>query len=195
MALFVLVIAGTAHAQFVHVSNCRIITQRGSYVVINNINATASNAVPIPGGGSACILITTDFVTLNLAGFAITGSNVSSGIATDSVDRSGIHVHSGTVANFSDIGVNLHGNGHTIEQIRAVNNLGGGISVFGSITAKQGHRVLGNTAISNGDFGINVACPAVVLGNVAAGNGAGSAPEQIVVGFTACTRQENSPSP
>jgi hypothetical protein len=172
------------------ISNCTTITRPGSYTSINNITATTSNV-----NGGACILIQADFVTFNLAGFAITGSNLPffiQGIAT-SGNHNGIYVHSGTIANFSDVGVNLSGDGLTVEGIRAVNNSGGGISASNP-GGKNGHWIVGNTAISNGDFGINVFCPAVVLENVAAGNGAGTTGEQIVAGFTAYTAAENSPS-
>ncbi len=199
VALFVLVIAGTAHAKkenrFI-IDECTTITEPGSYVVTRNITATQDNVISgAAGATSACILIKADFVTINLDGFAITASNlgstVASGISTDGVDHYGIYVHSGTVASFSRTGVVLVGEGHSVEHIRAVQNAGDGIYVASALGVVNGHRIVANTAISNGYQGIYVACPAVVLENVAAGNRV----SDIATGLSPCNSQENSPLP
>ena len=201
LGLFVLLFAGTVQAEILNplVSNCTIISQPGSYTVINNITATPSNVKPLPGtsGAYACILITADFVTLNLNGFSITGSNLgstpASGISTDVVEHTGIYVHSGTVANFSQAwGIELLGNGHTVEHIRAVMN-GSGIAAFSLLGASgvNGHRIVSNTAVSNVGGGILVYCPAVVLENAVAGNG----PFQIEIAGGCLSGVQNSPAP
>jgi hypothetical protein len=207
VVLFVLLLAGTAYAKHETpnpflISDCTTITQPGSYVLTNNIVATPSSIITVTPPGfvstTACIVITADFVTLDLAGFVITGSELGAscadGIATtEDVDHYGIYVHSGTVANFScassGVGVFLYGNGHTVEHIRALKNHDGIIVLSFTASHFAGHRIVGNTAISNPSTGIFVECPAVVLENTAAGNGS-----QIQENG-ACTSLENSPLP
>jgi hypothetical protein len=176
------------------ISDCTTIAQPGSYVVTNNITATSSNVIAIPGLNPACIVITADFVTLDLDGFAITGSNLSTslihGVSTDFVNHFGIYVHSGTVTNFSGFGVALFGNGHTVEHIRAVKNLDG-IIVHGLGASPNGSRIVGNIAIANSSIGINVGCPSVVLENAAAGNGT----DINLFSGVGCNLQENVPTP
>jgi|SRR5690349_3901375 len=207
--LFVLALAGRSHAQLENpvITNCTTITAPGSYVLLHNLTATASNVQTIPvTGNRACILIDADFVTLDMAGFAITGSNLGSLIVSGVVARTGIpstehqgiHVRAGTVANLTGSGVLLFGKGHTVENVRALNNFFDGIVVAGS--AAGGHRIIGNVAVSNGASGITVLCPAVVLENSASGNGGGIPGQEIVQIInpntnSACTSQENSPVP
>ena len=200
IGLFLFLVAGTSHAQLIPIRNCTTISTPGSYILTNNITATPSNILPVPQAiAKACIVITADFVTLNLAGFAITASNLGSTLATgidtpNGTDLHGIYVHDGTVANFSVDGVLLVGVGHTVEHIRALNNGRAGIQVYG-VFAIGGGRLVGNTLISNQVEGIYVACPAVVLENAAAGNGNGSSFQQIEESPPgSCTSQENSPA-
>lgn len=198
VAVFGLVIAGTAHAQ-TKINDCTTITEPGSYVVTKNIRATSTNLIPPPVGNElpSCILIAADFVTLDLAGFTIDGSNLTTfanGINAPAINgpsHKGIVVHSGTVANFPGTGVHLFGNGHTVHDIRAFNNSFVGIAVGGGVFEPNGHRIIGNTAISNGQEGIVVLCPAVVLENVASGNGSLD-----ISAISGClTGVQNSPAP
>lgn len=200
VALLVGLFGGTMHATTA-ISSCFKITHPGSYVLTGNITATASNVICCGISGlPACILIAADFVTLNLNGFAVTNSTAPSahGISTDknlttgnAVDHYGIYVYSGTVANFPGVGVYLFGAGHTVEHIRAVRNGEEGIWVRSFSDPTMAHRIVGNTAISNGGGGIFVACPAVVLENVAAGNPAGA---DILEFGSGCTNAENNPN-
>ena len=169
------------------INNCTIITAPGSYVLSRNITASGTDQV--------CILIAADFVNLDLAGYTIAGpgsGNVfSDGIAVDACcNRQGIKVHSGIVTNFRNNGVYLPGIGMSVEQVAAIANGNYGIFV-GAAGAFDinGHRVVGNRALNN-RVGIAVNCPAVVLENVAAGNGT-----QIQTALFDCTALENSPAP
>jgi hypothetical protein len=179
------------------VENCTTITQPGSYFLGNNI-APASTSAMIPatiGGFSsfACILIASDFVTLDLAGYTIFGpsANIATyGISTD-IAHVGITVENGTVTKFTVAAVNLEGSSHAVAHIRAINNnppFGTGIQ-----TGADG-RVIGNIANNNGQ-GIIVTCPSVVLENMAANNdisifeGTDGSPNPL------CTNFENNPAP
>ncbi len=95
------------------------------------------------------------------------------------------------MANFAGSGVVLIGDGHAIDRIRATNNVVG-IGAFGSAS---GFRVSRNIAVNNKAAGISLSCPAVLVGNVAAGNGDQTDVSQIAMFGSNCTRQENSPAP
>ncbi len=190
----------SAEGEFVNpvITNCTTITQPGSYVVTNNITATAATVQPtnFPAGGNipACIVIATNFVTLDLAGHTIDGSTLSVGAGISSYDPSHDNVtfvHSGIVANFPNGGVALTGDGHTVKDVRAIHN-GAGISLFGSL---GGFRVIGNTVLNNRLAGLTVSCPAVLLENVATGNVDGTDAMQIQTFGTNCVSQQNSPAP
>lgn len=175
------------------------ITEPGSYIVTNNIVATAATLQPtnFPLGGSvpSCIVIAANFVSLDLAGHVIDGSAVptpANGISChDPSTANFAFVHSGVVANFTGIGVDLVGDGHAVDHIRSVNN-NVGISVFGVSGA---FRLSGNTAVNNRFAGLSVNCPAVLVGNVATGNGDQTDASQIGMFGSNCTREENSPAP
>ena len=185
------------------ITRCTTISQPGSYIVTNNIQANAGNLQTDPADPTAaiCIDITADFVTLDLAGHTIFGpagglvnsKKVVVGILA--TGHNAIEVRNGAVTGFG-FGVVLAengligGNGLIVEKMRALNNKETGIEVgFGG--SEEGHRVVGNTAVNNGGGGIAVNCPAVVLENVASGNHA----FQIGVVGANCTLLENSPAP
>ncbi len=181
------------------ISNCTTITEPGSYIVTNNILATAATLQPtnFPAGGNipSCIVIAANFVTLDLAGHVIDGSAISTpanGISShDPSSANFALVHSGVVANFAGSGIVLIGDGHAIHDIRATNNIVG-ISAFG---LTGGFRLSRNTVVNNKDSGISLSCPVVLVENVAAGNGDQTDASQIAMFGSNCTRQENSPAP
>ena len=168
---------------------CTKITQPGSYVLKNNITATAVELKPtwIPGY-SGCIVIAADFVTINLSGYLITGpGGFSVAIAQDTITRIGDVVQSGSITGFSD-GVGFAGTAHTIEGVNASSNGDAGIYL-----KDGGNRVISNTANNNGGYGIYVTtCPNLLLENAANGNGGTNIREPV-----GCTdnRQENVPKP
>lgn len=196
LVLFLLGLApGIAKAQ-TKIGGCTTISAPGPYVLTKNITASISDLTvvgPSNNPYSTCIVVAADFVTLDLAGYTIAGPGVAPpapnyGITGDVVHQ-GIEVRSGAVTNFSGAGIWLVGSGNTVEHVRAIGNLGSGMVIQGGTVT--GNRVVGNTANSNGGFGISVACPAVVLENVATGNSGGD----IISSGSGCTMAENSPAP
>jgi hypothetical protein len=187
----VLLLAGTSYAQFTNpINNCTTISQPGSYVVTNNIFATTSNLNFVSISGQAgCIVVTSNFVTLDLGGFIIVASGLGSTSATGVIGvGNGIHVRSGTVAKFTYRGVWLNGYGNTVEHIGAFSNGADGIVLF-----RPGGRVVANTAVFNGGNGVSVSCPAVVLENVGTSNSGKQIFEDTLLGT--CTSLENNPAP
>jgi hypothetical protein len=178
-----------ANAQDKHVttiSTCTVIDRPGAYQVGKVITATLRDLIFIPEIFiPACIIITADFVTVDLGGNTIIGPGSGLGI-TSAGNTRGIKVHSGSVTNF-DVGVYLDGNSHTVEYVQGIGNRDGGISVG---IAGAGHRAIGNVTNNNGFVGLIVNCPSVVVGNVATNNGAFD-----IQTVGVCTRSDNSPPP
>ena len=102
------------------------ITQPGSYRLSGNL------AVPAGANG---ILIATDNVTIDLNGFAITGSSVAPGhgiVAGTDVPVQGyynITVRNGTIERMGQDGIHLLGDNILVEYVRARNNALSGIVV------------------------------------------------------------------
>ncbi|MDP9161474.1 MAG: hypothetical protein M3O09_14735 [Acidobacteriota bacterium] len=172
------------------ISSCAKINASGSYVLTKNITATAAAMKPVWPSPTflSCIIIAADNVTLDLAGYVITGpgSANTSGVSQDTTTRNGDVVHSGAVNNF-ETGVMFAGSGHTIQNINASKN-GDGIYIH----LQSGNRVIGNTANNNSRYGLNIeSCPNVLLENMANGN----AIADIYDRGSCDVRQENSPSP
>jgi hypothetical protein len=178
-----------------NIYTCTSISHPGSYQVVANITATASNVQT--GVILGCIVINTSNVTLDLAGHTITGPPGGfingagvAGVEGLSQGLEGIKVLNGVVTGLYD-GVLLYGSGHVVENVRSFNNVNIGILVYNAPIGPFGHRVVGNTAVGNGAAGIYVYCPSLVLQNAAAGNGAG----QIATNGTGCTLSGNLPAP
>ena len=73
------------------VTNCMAITQPGSYIVFNNIQATGD-----------CLVVQSDFVTIDLSGFAISGNGTGAGVVEHlAVGRRGITIRNGTITGFA----------------------------------------------------------------------------------------------
>jgi parallel beta-helix repeat protein len=182
----------TALAAVTGISGCTTLTHSGPYVLTKNITATAATMKPVWAGfWVGCIVIAADFVTVDMAGYVITGDGTGGktmGISQADQNRKGDVVRSGTVTNFA-IGVDFVGTGHTIEHVNASAN-GIGIDINGG----TGHRVIGNTTNNNQGIGIFIqTCSHLLLENAATGNPAGS---DIVEQVAACNnRQENLPAP
>ena len=171
------------------ITGCTTITKSGSYLLTNNITATATQLKPVwIGGYTGCVVIAADFVTIDLGGHVITGpGGFTVAVAQDTISRKGDVVHSGSVTGFSD-GIAFAGTSHTIEDINASNNGDAGIYLLNS-----GNRVIGNTANNNGAYGIYItACPNLLLENMANANGSTNIAEP---GGCTDNRQENVPAP
>jgi hypothetical protein len=183
--VLLLVFAGNARAAdgIQSIGSCRTIDKPGSYMLAKDLAARGT-----------CLLITTSFVTIDLAGYTIVGdgtgvgiSNGSGGLATDGIGPFDITVRNGTVTNFEH-GVHLDGRGHVVEGVRAVDNRGVGIHLISASNRVPGDGVLRNNVASrNGLVGLRAVqngFPAggfSVIGNVANSNGVGAAGSGIIV--------------
>jgi hypothetical protein len=155
---------------------CTAITAPGSYVVSNNLTAA----------GGDCLVVTSDFVTIDLDGFVISGAKGGSGV-TQVSDRPlrGIAVRNGTIVGFTQGILLSNSSAVAIERIRAIANAGDGIVagnnaiVRDSITVGNGNNgirlgqtalVTGNTSDENGGNGIQVDIGGNVAGNTVGRN-------------------------
>ena len=138
---------------------CAVITTPGFYRLIKNLPA---------GGGllanGNCIEVTVDNVTIDLAGYTMTGDGTGDGIANIGA-RQGIAVRDGTITGFNS-GVRLDiTSGAKVEWIRALDN-----DEFGIATGNHS-IVTGNIANGNGFSGIFTAGSNTITGNIASNNG------------------------
>lgn len=189
--------AAAAHADdTVKITSCQTIGAPGSYTLTKNVIAEPKTLIASGAGTPqryACILINADYVTLDLAGFAVIGDATPNTFGIQSGDHKGIVVRNGAVTGFTLSGVSLTGSYHTIENMRAIGNGANGLSVFGgpfaargsiirgsvasenarsgiSVAQNSSSVVTGNVTLNNGIYGIIVACPSVVTQNMAYGN-------------------------
>jgi hypothetical protein len=148
LAIAASVCAREASAAPTALTACQTINQPGSYVLANDLSITGE-----------CLVITTSLVTIDLAGFSITGNATGSGIRADQ-GVTNIVVRNGRIAGFAS-GINaLSATGSIVEGVQAVGNTGIGIAAGGIVR--------GNIAERNGSFGI--VAFGVVNGNFAAAN-------------------------
>ena len=120
------------------IKKCQTIDKPGSYKLVNNL--TSSNAI------ANCLAITADFVTIDLAGFAILGTR--GGTAIRGPSGTGITVRNGSIANFQT-GVDLSlANGSIVEGLRVRGDpfgIGTGITASGIV---KGNTVGGGGPIA-----------------------------------------------
>jgi len=139
------------------IEKCQTIDKPGSYKLINNltISALASN----------CLLITADSVTIDLAGFTISGpgtNNAAAGIVTGP-DTFGIAVRNGSIRGFGDTGVRLGGDASIVEGLRVVSFFSP--AAFGIVATGL---VKGNTVLDIeglGGSGIGISATGILTGN------------------------------
>ena len=124
------------------ITACQTITQPGSYVLANDLTSTSAD----------CLVITTSFVTINLAGFSISvGLPRTAILATSGTPLQGIAVRNGSIT--ASAGVNLDAAGGSIVEGLRVFVLGAGISATGIV---RGNAVTGGSAnVPVSQFGIN----------------------------------------
>jgi hypothetical protein len=129
---------------------CQTISQPGSYELGDNL---------VPTGFVDCLVITADGVTVDLAGFSISGSPTAFGrTAILAQVVSGIAVRNGYISNF-DTGVDL-----SLARLSIVE----GLRLFGGRGGRGGPGIIargivkGNTV---GNFGIGISVTGTVTGN------------------------------
>jgi parallel beta-helix repeat protein len=113
--------------------------------------------------GSDGITISADHVTLDLMGFSLIGSGGGTYEGIYMNGRSNVEIRNGTVRNFPGIGIGETGSlatGHRILNIRARDNGGSGIYLYGT-----SHTVKGCTAVGNGTNGIFAGTGSTITGN------------------------------
>jgi hypothetical protein len=157
-AIILAPIAGAREQGPIEIEQCRTIDKPGSYRLVNNLVA----------GTNDCLVITADFVTVDLAGFSISGTAISGparenrGIVTPLTPqgRRGIAVRNGSISGFG-MAVDLAGAaGSIVEGLRV---FGDGVSSRFGIGAEG--IVRNNTVM--GIVGTGIGANGTVTGNYA----------------------------
>jgi hypothetical protein len=133
------------------VTNCMAITQPGSYIVFNNIQATGD-----------CLVVQSDFVTIDLSGFAISGNGTGAGVVEHlAVGRRGITIRNGTITGFASAIQLGNSTAVTVERIHATANTFAGV-IAGDTSDVSNCKIIGN---GSGNA-INLGQRALVSGNI-----------------------------
>jgi nitrous oxidase accessory protein NosD len=155
--------AGAREEGPTEIDKCQTISNPGSYKLVNNITFTGT-------GPDACLLITADFVSIDLAGFTISkrlaGMLGSAAIRSTQGTR-GIAVRNGSILDFG-FGVDLSlSDGSIVEGLRVFGVAGseGGIFAKGIVKGNTVLGILGVVASGTGIFATGI-----VTGNYASGN-------------------------
>ena len=189
LALGAVILAPTAGAREegpIEIEKCQTISQPGSYKLVNNLTFT--------GNIGTCLDITASFVTIDLAGFTITGGlPPAETIIAAGDNTTGITVRNGSIsAFFTGFGVGLGGDASVVEGLRVAGNggsgiRGGGISATGIVRGNAVVRmaarltaggvgisatgvITGNYTTVNAHFGILAGGGSTVIGNTATNN-------------------------
>jgi hypothetical protein len=158
------------------ISNCMTITEPGSYVLDENLKASGD-----------CLVVAADFVTIDFAGFTISGDGTTGeGVTDNNAARRGIVIRNGAIQQFRN-GIFLFDTiGSAVERMQVSDNKIDGID-FGSgnrvsntivhdngnigISISGGSTVSHNVVKNNASVGIRVSCPSNVVDNTATTNG------------------------
>jgi hypothetical protein len=132
------------------IEKCQTISNPGSYKLVNNLTAAGD-----------CLLINADFVTVDLAGFAIIGSGTGTAIRfvgpTPQIPRRGFAVRNGTISGFVT-GIQFIRVGGTdgaiVEGLRIFGTAGGTTGLDGILV--RGAVVRGNTVVCGAGPGIGI---------------------------------------
>jgi hypothetical protein len=190
LGAIILALRGGAQAQDAReeapreIEKCRTIDKPGSYKLVNNLKT---------GPDANCLVITADFVTIDLAGFTITGGGGTSfdaaGIVAlpSSGNLVGIAVRNGSISNFAN-GVALgSADGSIVEGLRVSGD--GAVSTNGIIASGivKGNTVIGIFGIGP-EHGTGIIASGTVTGNYVAGSRGAQflvGPGSTVIGNTA----------
>jgi len=159
----------------IEIEKCQTISKPGSYVLVKNLVSTGGN----------CLVLAADHITIELAGFSISGNGTGAGVAAiGGAPLRGIAVRNGSISNFAvevlleaadgsiveglrlsglrpaagGVGIDAHGvvRGNTLISIPAT-----GILASGIIT---------DNYISDSGAGIGAGAGSTVIGNTAVNN-------------------------
>lgn len=149
------------------------ISQPGSYMLADNLDSVGD-----------CLIVRSDFVTIDLDGFAIRGDGTGAAVSshgTTGFIAHGLVVRNGTITRFMN---GLEIDDGIVEGVRAIDNTNEGILVVNGtvrnsfaegnandgITVGPGTLVLHNESTHNGDTGITAGLGSSVTGNVVSYN-------------------------
>jgi hypothetical protein len=142
------------------IEKCQTISNPGSYKLVNDLAFSA------PTG--TCLDITASSVTIDLAGFTISGPGQVLGITATAIaaggETRGITVRNGSISRF-DIGVGLGGDGSIVEGLRVFDGISAGIIATGIV---KGNSAVGMNGGPGAGSGISAA--GIVTGNYASHN-------------------------
>jgi hypothetical protein len=127
----------------------------GSYRLTGDLDA----------GGGGGVVITADYVTLDLNGFRV--SNATTGVATSTLSINNITVRNGTVSDTTNRGVDVGGLNGRIENVRVV--AAGSSAGAPAISAGDNCHVTDNVVVDAKFRGISVGSACTVARNVVRG--------------------------
>jgi hypothetical protein len=161
IALIGIGLASSAAAAPLGIVACTTLTVPGSYIVSKNLTAA----------GGDCLVVASDFVTIDLDGFVISstaGAKGGSGVAQLSGKSfRGIAVRNGTITGFAQAILLPDATGAMIERIRVIANSGDGIVAGNNAVVRD------SVTVANGDMGISLGQTALVTRNTSEENGGG----------------------
>ena len=198
--LFALPVAAFAAPPF----NCQTISQPGSYALTKNLTSTGD-----------CIVIASDNVTLDLAGFTISGNGSPTSVGIHEAPGTvfpgfrGVVIRNGNVTNFG-VGIEFFvSDGVTVENVNSSSNANNGLVLLNravvrssrfddnagnGLSVGDGAMITGNTATRNGNVGIGAGTGAMILNNVAINNKQSGISQDCPGAAIANTVSENGPT-
>jgi hypothetical protein len=139
------------------ISSCQTLSQPGSYVLNKNLTASGD-----------CLVIASDYVTVDLNGFVVSGAGTGTGIGeaggTAFPGFHGVTIRNGAVTRFAD-GIRFSNSvGVTVDHVNASFNTNGGVQLG------QRAVVTSSRADENGSIGIDVDIGSSLTGNTVGRN-------------------------
>jgi hypothetical protein len=159
------------------IKRCQTISEPGPYVLVNNLSFPGATA-------GTCLLITADFVTIDLAGFhidvgvrgggtAVKGNNgitVRNG-SIAAVDATGVALGDGSIVEGLQIAVVLHGNGISANGIVRDNTIIGSGGLGGQVGISNSTGVITHNYVAGlAGTGIDAGAGSTVIGNTSINN-------------------------
>jgi hypothetical protein len=147
------------------IEKCKTISKPGSYRLVNDLTFT--------GTTGTCLTIAASSVTIDLAGFTISGPNqpfppnLTTAIGAGN-DTTGIAVRNGSIAGFS-VGVDLGGDGSIVEGLRVFGHGCPCLLGIGATGVVKGNTVVGIAGLP-GPQGTGISATGIVTGNYVIGS-------------------------
>jgi len=136
-------------------NSCTTIVSSGSYILDRDLTAAGD-----------CLLIHAHYVTVDLAGFTISGNGTGRGIYDGGVSRRGIAIRNGTITSFQTGVVLAFSRSNVVESLRILFSLEDGLQVGGQSIVRN------NLVNENGRDGIvHTGGGTTIVDNVVTDNG------------------------